>query len=308
MPADDPTPPAAAGPADAAEVDADLERALDGDARALERVMLAAQPLVYNLALRMLGRREDALDATQEILLRVATHLSAFRGESRFTTWVYRIAVNALLDERRAGARRQGERSFTDLGLDLDAGMDKADALPVPVDPVTPEQRLAAVELALVCTQGMLMALQGPQRLAYVLGEVMELDGPEAARIAGVTPAAFRQQLARARQALRDFVGAHCGLVSDRARCRCEGQLRTLDERQVAWLGRRPLSGGTPAPLLHDALARTGLNEIRQLRSAGQLFRAHPKQAGDPALVRGLLAHIDRTVFGGRGAGPAGTH
>jgi RNA polymerase sigma factor (sigma-70 family) len=283
-------------------LDADLAQALDGNPRALERVLVAAQPLVFNLALRMLGRREDALDATQEILLRVATHLSDYRGDSRFSTWVYRIAVNALLDERRAGARRRAERSFTDLGIDLEAGIDRAEALPAPVDAVTPEHRVAVVELALVCTQGMLMALPDAQRLAYILDEVMDLEGPEAAQIAGVSPAAFRQQLARARQALRDFVDAHCGLVSTTARCRCDRQLHALGERQVAWLGRRPLSGDSAAPVLHDTVARQGLRDIRRLQSAAQLFRAHPEYAVDPARVGELLGSIEATVFGTRGA------
>jgi RNA polymerase sigma factor (sigma-70 family) len=278
-------------------IDADLAQALDGDRRALERVLVAAQPLVFNLALRMLGRREDALDATQEILMRVVTHLSDYRGDSRFSTWVYRIAVNALLDERRASARRGAERSFTDLGLDLDAGIDRADALPTPVDAVTPEQRVAAVELALVCTQGMLMALPDAQRLAYILGEVMDLEGPDAAQIAGVSPAAFRQQLARARHALREFVSAQCGLVSKTARCRCERQLQGLDERQVAWLGRRPLSADSDPTVLHDTLARQGLRDIRRLQSAAQLFRSHPEYAVDAARVGELLGSIDATVF-----------
>lgn len=287
---------------------ADLAQALDGNAAALQRVLLAAQPLIFNLALRMLGRREDALDATQEILLRVATHLSDYRGDSRFSTWVYRIAVNALLDERRAGARRRAERSFSELGLDLEAGIDRAESLPSPVDPVTPEDRVAAVEMALVCSQGMLMALPDAQRLAYVLCEVMDLDGPEAAQVAGVTPAALRQQLARARQALRDFVEAHCGLVSATARCRCDRQLQALDERRVAWLGRRPLSAGSAAPLLHDTLARQGLHDIRRLQSAAALFRAHPAYASDPARVRELLGSIEATVFGGGPSKPARPH
>lgn len=287
---------------------ADLAQALDGNAAALQRVLLAAQPLIFNLGLRMLGRREDALDATQEILLRVATHLSDYRGDSRFSTWVYRIAVNALLDERRAGARRRAERSFTELGLDLEAGLDRADALPSPVDPVTPEHRVAAVEMALVCSQGMLMALPDAQRLAYVLCEVMDLDGPEAAQVAGVTPAALRQQLARARQALRDFVEAHCGLVSASARCRCDRQLQALDERRVAWLGRQPLSAGSAAPLLHDTLARQGLHDIRRLQSAAALFRAHPAYAADAARVRELLGRIDATVFGAGPSKPARPH
>lgn len=277
----------------------DIAQALQGNAGALERVLLAAQPLAFNLALRMLGRREDALDATQEILLRVATHLSDYRGNSRFSTWLYRIAVNALLDEKRAGARR-AERSFTELGMDLEAGMDRAQALPEPVDAVTPEQRVAGVELALVCTQGMLMALPPAQRLAYVLCEVMDLDGPEAAQVAGVTPAALRQQLARARQALRDFVQAHCGLVSPTARCACDRQVRALEPRRVERLARGPLSAGTEAPVLHDALARQGLRDIRRLQSAAQLFRAHPRYAADPAQVHDLLGRIDATVFGAR--------
>jgi len=293
---------------DETRVAGDLALALKGDAPALERLLLQAQPLVFNLALRMLGRREDAHDATQEILLRIATHLSDYRGDSRFSTWVYRIAANALLDARRAGARRAGERSFTELGLDLEAGIDRVEGLSPPVEAITPEQRVAATELALVCTQGMLMALPDAQRLAYVLGEVMDLEGPEAARIAGVSPAAFRQQLARARQALRDFVDAHCGLVSAGARCRCDRQLQALDERPVAWLGRRPLSDGQPAPVLHDTLARQGLSDIRRLQSAAQLFRAHPAYAVDPARISELLARIQATVFGAGRRSAEGLH
>ena len=279
----------------------DVTLALRGDAEALDRVLRSAQPLVFNLALRMLGQREDALDATQEILLRVATHLSQYRGESRFSTWVYRIAANALLDERRA-RRRGRERSFTDLAADLDSGIAQAQRVPEPVDPVTPEHRVAATELALVCTQGMLMALQGPQRLAYVLGEVMQFDGEEAARIAGVSAAAFRQQLARARQSLRSFVQAHCGLVSATAPCSCDHQLRGLEERKVTWLASQPLSGGTPAPLLQDALAHAALHDVRQLRTAAQVFRAHPAYDSDPALARQVRERIEATVFGTRPA------
>ena len=279
-------------------VDDDIPLALRGDPEALERVLLAAQPLVFNLAMRMLGRREDALDITQEVLLRVATHLSAYRRESLFSTWVYRIAVNALMDEKRAATRRGRERSFTELAHDIEGGIDRLEAAGDAVDPVTPEHRLEAVELALVCTQGMLSALQGSLRLAYVLGEVMQFDGEEAARIAGVSPVAYRQQLARARQALRDFVEGHCGLVSSRARCTCDRQLRSLDERQVAWLGHRPLSDGCAAPVLQDAVAQAGLRDIRRLQSAAQLFRAHPDYQVDGSMVHQVRERIEGTVFG----------
>lgn len=81
-------------------------RALDGDRDALDRLARALQDDVYTLALRMLWNREDAEDATQEILVRAVTRLARFEFRSRLKTWVYRIAVNYLLDVRRSPVER----------------------------------------------------------------------------------------------------------------------------------------------------------------------------------------------------------
>ena len=76
----------------------DLARqALDGDRDAVDRLVRDLQGDVYGLAIRMLWNREDAEDATQEILVRVVTRLSQFDFRSRLRTWVYRVAVNYLL-------------------------------------------------------------------------------------------------------------------------------------------------------------------------------------------------------------------
>src|ERR671921_1505843 len=83
-----------------------VSAARDGDARALERLVRAIHDRIYRLALRMTGRPPDAEDATQEILIRVITRLSTFRGEAAFTTWVHRIAVNYLLDRSKSSAER----------------------------------------------------------------------------------------------------------------------------------------------------------------------------------------------------------
>ena len=77
-----------------------LQRARQGEPAALDALLLALQAPVYNLALRILGRREDAQDASQEILLRITTHLASFRGDSQFSTWAFRIASNVLLTAR----------------------------------------------------------------------------------------------------------------------------------------------------------------------------------------------------------------
>lgn len=282
-----------------------MRRARAGDTHALEQLLRAIEPLVLNLALRMLGRREDALDATQEVLLRVAMRLDTFRGESRFTTWVYRIAANALTDAQRA-KRASRERGFPELASDIEDGIDRSLEETRAVDQVTPEQRVAATELALICTQGMLMALEPGQRLAYVLGEVMNLDGATAADVAGISHDAFRQRLGRARDALRSFVNAHCGLVSDAARCHCDRQLQGLPGDNVQWLATRPVSRGQPVPLLQNLTVRQGVQDIRRLQSMVQLWRARPTEAADPGanLVQRVREQLATTVFGGPGAQP----
>ena len=78
------------------EVRALVDKATSGDKKALETLVTDVQDMIFNLSLRMLGTFADAEDATQDILLKMITHLSSFRGESRVTTWVFRIAVNLL--------------------------------------------------------------------------------------------------------------------------------------------------------------------------------------------------------------------
>src|SRR5712691_5005513 len=85
-------------------VDELVERARSGDAGALDDLVSAVRDRIYGLALRMLWHPEDAADATQEILIRIVTHLSEFRGESRFTSWCYAIAANHLRTVRRSRA------------------------------------------------------------------------------------------------------------------------------------------------------------------------------------------------------------
>ena len=78
------------------EMQALVDQATSGDKDVLETLITGVQDMVFNLSLRMLGTFADAEDATQDILLKMITHLSSFRGDSAFTTWVFRIAANHL--------------------------------------------------------------------------------------------------------------------------------------------------------------------------------------------------------------------
>ena len=196
----------------------DLARlAIDGDKGALDLVLRELQPDVYGLALRMLWSREDAEDATQEILVRVVTRLSQFDFRSRLRTWAYRVAVNYILDVKKSAVERL-HLSFERFADNLTANLDVESTSNV-------EQSVLIEEVKVGCTLAMLQCLDRPHRLAYVLGEIMELSGPEAAEVLDISPELFRKRLQHARTAVVSFTKSYCGLASDAAPCQCNRQV-----------------------------------------------------------------------------------
>jgi RNA polymerase sigma factor (sigma-70 family) len=192
----------------------DLARlALDGDRDAVERLVRALQTDVYGLALRMLWNREDAEDATQEILVRAVTRLSQFDFRSTLKTWVYRIAVNYILDVKKSPVERM-HLTFERFAADLADGLSSD-------GPADAERSLLTEEVKIGCTLGMLHCLDRPHRLAYVLGEILDLPGPQAAEALGISSALFRKRLQHARTAIESFTRTYCGLASDNAACAC---------------------------------------------------------------------------------------
>src|SRR5438552_6970389 len=86
-------------------VDAELvEQAKNGDRAALEKLVLRHQAWIYNIAVRMVFRPQDAEEVTQEVLVKIITKLGTFNGESSFRTWLYRIAANHVLNMKRRNA------------------------------------------------------------------------------------------------------------------------------------------------------------------------------------------------------------
>ena len=198
---------------DVMEVDTALvDRARGGDRDALGQLVAATKDMVFNLAIRMLGSPSDAEDATQEILIRIITHLGSFRGESAFRTWAYRVASNHLLTTRKRGAELRAD-SLDALGERL------ADNLAAG-DPAVDDQ-LIVHEAKLICTSTLLACLDRDHRLAYILGEIFELAGDEGAAILDIAPDAFRKRLSRARARMDEFMAKQCGLVNPASTCRC---------------------------------------------------------------------------------------
>src|ERR1700728_1234207 len=96
-----------------------LEHARGGSRDALEKLVLRHQAWIYNIAVRMVFRPQDAEEVTQEVLVKVITKLSLFKGESTFRTWLYRIAANHVLNMKRRSAETQ-DLSFARYGAALD--------------------------------------------------------------------------------------------------------------------------------------------------------------------------------------------
>ena len=266
----------------------DVKAAQGGDAGALDRVVRAVQNDVYRLAQRMLYLPADAEDATQEILVRVVTRLGSFEGRSRFRTWVYRVAANHLLDFRRA--RAEHGLSFDEYGEDLADGL----TTEAPQHLRAPELQVLRREVRLACTSALLMCLDRDHRLAYVLGVVFELAGPEAASILGIAPAAFRKRLSRAQQRVHAFLQTTCGRVApDRAACRCEHRIDAavaqgrVDPEQLLF-SQHPVAPG-------DGGVDAVVSRLERAVDATTLMRAHPSYVANDEVADGVLGLLRRS-------------
>ena len=191
-----------------------------GNRAALTALVGQIQPDLFALCVRMLWHRQDAEDACQEILIKLVTRLSTFRGDSRFSTWLYRVAVRHLIDFRRG--RVEGTvATFEAFSDDLLAG---------PHEPTRelrerPDYNLLLHEVKTGCSLAMLLCLDREHRAAYIVGEILEFDHREAASTLGVSAATFRKRLSRARARVLEFTRRSCGLVNAGAPCLCPRRL-----------------------------------------------------------------------------------
>jgi RNA polymerase sigma factor (sigma-70 family) len=203
--------------------DAELvEQAKNGDRGALEKLVLRHQAWIYNIAVRMVFQPQDAEEVTQEVLIKVITKLSTFKGESKFRTWLYRIAANHVLNMKRRGVETE-ELTFTTYGAGIDStpDLDLPDPKSVPV-----EVPLLVEEAKIACTMGMLLCLDRKQRLIFTLGEILGASDTVGSEVLEITADNFRQCLARARRDLYSFMNHQCGLVNHNNPCRCSKKTR----------------------------------------------------------------------------------
>ena len=247
-----------------------VTKAQAGDRDALERLVRRHQAWVFNIALRMMWRRDLAEDATQEILIKVVTKLSTFRAQSEFRTWLYRIAVNHLLNLRKSEIE-QKLSTFTDLSRALDATpeLDLPDPQTVPV-----EMPLLIHEAQVGCMSGMLLCLDRRQRMAFILGEIFGVSSDLGADVMEISPDNFRQLLSRARRDLYQFMQNKCGLINSANPCRCAKKTRGF--MQMGFLDPNRLQFTKTRLASINQVAPDRLSELESLdRQHAELFREH---------------------------------
>jgi RNA polymerase sigma factor (sigma-70 family) len=268
-----------------------VTKARGGDMDALDTLVRRHQSWVFNLALRMVWRREVAEDATQEILIKATTKLSTFAGASAFRTWLYRIAVNHLLNVRKSEMEEQ-KITFTRMGESLDGVKDEdlPDERALPV-----ETKLLVEEAKLGCITAMLMCLDRRQRLAFILGEIFGEKSEVAAEVMNESAANFRQLLSRARRDLYQFMNNKCGLVNPANPCRCARKANGF--MRNGWLDAHNLQFSKDRIADIRDVAADRLDELQSLdRQHAELYRMQPFLAG-PDLAQKLRKILSTSGF-----------
>lgn len=258
-----------------------IDLAVNGDQIALEQLLASVQDLIFNLSLRMLGMVSDAEDATQEIFVKIMTNLSSFRKESRFQTWVYRIAIHFLLDYKKSMFSRY-PLTFDDYSKDIVEGGGNENN-----EYGGLEQNLLAEELKMSCTNVMLQCLDAESRCIFILGTMFHPDSKIAGEVLGITPENYRQKLSRARKKMSGFLAEYCGLGGSKA---CSCQKRVAHAVQQHRLDPEHLEYNALKWLDQDILSRKKEN-MEQLDQASLVFGQLPSYKA-PVEAKAFLKQI----------------
>lgn len=172
-----------------------VRQAARGDAAAFELLMRQHEGRMYAVALRMCGNREDAQDCTQEAMLRIFRALHNFKGQSSFSTWVYRVTMNTCLDE----LRRRKVRTSTSLDSLLDTGWAPTDESDTPEHHSLRSEQRRMLEKAIA-------SLPEDMKAAIVLRDIQGFSYDEIAAILEANVGTIKSRISRGREKLRDIL------------------------------------------------------------------------------------------------------
>lgn len=175
-----------------------VTQARDGDTRAFSELVRRYEGKILRLAQHITQNREDAEDVLQETFLKAYEHLDQFQGNSKFYTWIVRIAVNQALMKLR---RRKTDRSVS-LDDNIDTGEDTI-VREIAAWGEDPEQRFSREELGDILDTA-IQSLEPPYRSVFVLRDIEEMSTEETAEALDLSVPAVKSRLLRARLQLRE--------------------------------------------------------------------------------------------------------
>ncbi|MGE5397305.1 MAG: sigma-70 family RNA polymerase sigma factor [Chitinophagales bacterium] len=176
-----------------------IKQSIHGNTQAFEELVHKYQNRIYNLAYRYMGNEDDASDMAQEALIKAYRSLASFKGESSFSTWLYRITANVCLDELRKRKRvvpmiSLDEPAVTSDGEDIER--DLADSSPT-ADIVFEHKEMEKYLQALIST------LKPEYKSVIILRDVMDFSYEEVAEILQCSIGTVKSRLSRGREILR---------------------------------------------------------------------------------------------------------
>lgn len=258
-----------------------VDKANSGDTKALELVIIEIKDLIYNLSLKMLLFPEEAEDATQEILIKIITHLSTFNYKSKFTTWVYRVATNYLLTYK-GKQPKEFAMPFEDYEKLIDSGHSNM----VKYSKNEGELALLEEEVKVSCTQGLLLCLSQVDRMVYILAEILEFNSLEGAEVLEISATNFRKKLSRSRTKIRNFLNLRCGLANAKNPCRCTKKIDFLIDKKIV----------KPTQLRYANLSNRSIdlvNKISDLEKSVAIYRSVPSFKAPESLLKTIRKIIN---------------
>ncbi len=187
-----------------------IRRLRDRDERAFREVVETYGGQVYNLTYRMLGDAAEAEDLAQEVFITLFKSIDSFRGDSKLSTWLYRIAANHCKNRIKYLARRRDRQKAAYLDGVAFAEGGAAARVAGATPPMAPDAQLAGLQLERI-VQETIAELDDDQRLLVILRDVEELSYGEICEITGLPEGTVKSRLHRARMALRRKMQKHVG-------------------------------------------------------------------------------------------------
>lgn len=165
-----------------------IKECINRDIKAFEKLILNYEAKIYNMCFYLLKNREDALDASQEVCIKIYKSIEKFKGESKFATWVYRITYNTCMDLLK---KRKNEFSYDDV---IDYELHREDRI---------ESIIESRELKYDLKES-IMKLNDDYRMIIILRDIEGLSYQEISEILNIESGTVKSRLFRAREALRN--------------------------------------------------------------------------------------------------------